>query len=131
MFFFVYTVNVGLAVGLPLGLFFGLCFLALVVVYCNAKMKKRNIRTGAATTSPSSGPDVVTSTQNTYFTTSPTAYPTQPHPMQLYPTQFTPARCTTQPQPISKFAQLSSGEAPPSYDAAIAYPPYTASVSHL
>ena len=131
--------NVGLAVGLTLGLCFGLCFLALricilVVVHCNFKRRKRNSGTGVVTTTPTSGPHVVAPAQETSFTTTPTAYPTQPHPTQPhptppYPTQPTPAPHLTQPQPVYKDAQLSSGEAPPSYDAAIAYPPYIVSVS--
>ena len=119
---------VGLAVSLSLGLIF--CF-ALpicigVAIYCKAKRRKRNVRTLVITTAPDSGSTPVTSTQETSFTTTPTAYSTQPSPTQFtpapYPTQFTPASYPTQPQPVYKDAKLSSGEAPPSYEDALAYP---------
>ena len=113
------TVNLGLAVGLSMGLI--LC-MALpicigVAIYCKAKRRKRNVRTLVIATAPSSGPTLVTSTRETSFTTTPTAYCTQPSP-----TQFTPPPYSTQPQPVYKDAQLSSGEAPPSYEDALAYP---------
>ena len=110
---------VGLAVGLSLGLIlcFALPFCIGVAIYCKAKRRKRNVRTLVITTAPSSGPTQVTSTQETSFTTTPTAYSTQPSP-----TQFTPPTYPTQPQLVHKDAQLSSGEAPPSYEDALAYP---------
>ena len=117
-----------LAVGLSLGLI--LCF-ALpicigVAIYCKAKRRKRNVRTLVITTAPSNGSTPVTSTRETSFTTIPTAYPTQPSPTHFtpppYSTQFTPAPYPTQPQPVHKDAQLSSREASPSYEDALAYP---------
>ena len=107
----------GLAVGVSLGLI--LC-MALPIciglaIYCKTKRRKKNVRTLVITTAPSSGPTPVTSTQETSFTTTPIAYSTQT-------TQFTPASYPTQPQPVYKDAQLSSGEAPPSYEDALAYP---------
>ena len=118
----------GLAVGLSLGLI--LCF-ALpicigVAIYCKAKRRKRNVRTLVITTAPNSGSTPVTSTQETSFTTTPTAYSTQPSPTKFtpppYSTQSTPAPYPPQSQPVYKDAQLSSGEAPPSYEDALAYP---------
>ena len=134
------TANVGLVVGLTLGLFFGVCFLALpicigVAIYCNAKKRVRNIRTRVVATTPSTGPSVVTSTRDTSFTNTPTTYPypRQPYPTQFtpapYSTQFTPDPYPTQPQPVYKDAQFSYGEAPPSYDAALSFPPYTGPVT--
>ena len=131
------TVNMGLAVGLTLGMFFGLAvpiFIG-VTVYCRAKKSVRNIRTRVVTTTPSAGPSVVTSTRDTSFTNTPNAYP---YPRQTYPAQFTPAPYSaqfnpppypTQPEPIYKDPQLSYGEAPPSYDAALSFPSYTAPVT--
>ena len=125
------TVNVGLAVGLTVGLFFGVFFLALPIcigmaIYCNAKKRVRNTRTHVVTTTPSTGPSVVTSTRDTSFTNTPTTYP---YPRQPYPTQFTPDPYPTQPQPVYKDAQFSYGEAPPSYNAALSFPPFTAPVT--
>ena len=134
------TVNVGLAVGLTLGLFFGVFFLALpicigVAIYCRAKKRVRNTRTRIVTTTPSTGPSVVTSTRDTSFTNTPNVYP---YPRQPYPTQFTPAPYSaqltaapypTQPQPDYQDAQFSYEEAPPSYNAALSFPPYTAPVT--
>ena len=133
------TANVGLVVGLTLGLLFGVFFLALpicigVAIYCNAKRRARNTRTPVVTTTPSTGPSVVTSTRDTSFTNTPTTYPypRQPHPTQFtpdpYSTQFTPTPYPTQPQPVYKDAQFSYGEAPPSYNAALSFPPYTAPI---
>ena len=97
-----------------------------VAIYCKAKRRKRNVRTLVITTAPSSGSTLVTSTRETSFTTTPTAYSTQPSPTHFtpppYPTQFTPTPYPTQPQPVHKDAQLSSGEAPPSYEDALSYP---------
>ena len=146
------TVNVGLAVGLTVGLFFGLgclCCCAVpscigVIVYCDGKKRARNTRTSVIATTPSTGPSVVTSTRDTSFTNTPTTYPypRQPYPTQFtsdpystqftpdpYSTQFTPTPYSTQPQPVYKDAQFSYGEAPPSYNAALSFPSYTAPVT--
>ena len=137
------TVNVGLAVGLTVGLFFGLgcvCCCGVpscigVIVYCDGKKRARNTRTSVVATTPSTGPSVVTSTRDTSFTNTATTYPypRQPHPTQFtpapYSAQFTPAPYPTQPQPVYKDAQFSYGEAPPSYNAALSFPLYTAPVT--
>ena len=118
------TVNVGLVVGLTLGLFFALPCIG-VAIYFRAKKRVRNTsRTCVVATNPSTGPSVVTSTQD--------------YPRQTYPTQFTPAPYSaqltaapypTQPQPDYQDAQFSYEEAPPSYNAALSFPPYTAPVT--
>ena len=143
------TANVGLAVGLSVGLFFALCccgvpICIVVTIYCRAKKRVRNTRTRVVATTPSTGPSVVTSTRDTSFTNTPTTYPypRQPYPTQFtpnpysaqftpapYSTQFTPTPYPTQPQPVYKDAQFSYGEAPPSYDAALSFPPYTPPVT--
>ncbi|CAI8021019.1 Low-density lipoprotein receptor-related protein 4 [Geodia barretti] len=101
------SVDVGLAVGLSLGLLFFICILGAIggfVFYCSRK--RQPPQTGAAETTSATG---VATTENTPAgsptyppRSSPTIYPTQASPVASYP-----------PQPD---AQLSYGVPPPSYD---------------
>ena len=105
------TANVGLAVGLSVGLFIffiGVPSFICVLVFCIIKKqnRRRTVQTRVVTTTPSAGATtVLTSNQNTSLTTpAPVATP--------YPTQ----------QPLYKDTQFSNQDAPPSYDAATAFP---------
>ena len=101
------SVDVGLAVGLSLGLLFFICILGAIggfVFYCSRK--RQPPQTGAAETISATG---IATTENTPAgsptyppRSSPTIYPTQASPVASYP-----------PQPN---AQLSYGVPPPSYD---------------
>ena len=104
--------NVGLAVGLSVG-FFILFFIGVpsficILVFCliHKQNRRRTVQTRVITTTPSAGEKtVVTSNQNTSFTTpAPVAAP--------YPTQ----------QPVYKDAKFSNQDTPPSYDVATTFP---------
>ena len=104
--FHYFTANVGLAVGLSVGLFIFFCIgvpsFICILVFCVVYNQRRRptIQTRVVSTMPSTGATtVVSSNQNTSFSTSaPVAAP--------YPTQ----------QPVYKGAQFSSQDAPPPYD---------------
>ena len=97
------TVNVGLVVGLAVGLSF-LITVPVLVVVC-ALCARSTVRTHAVATTPSGGTTVVTANQAS-TTSAPIAQP----PLQ---------------QQAYKDAQFSSQEAPPSYTAATAFSTYT------
>ena len=104
--------NVGLAVGLSVGFFIfffvGVPSFICILVYrfIHKQNGRRTVQTRIITTTPSTGTTaVVTSNLDTSFTTpAPVA---APHPTQ---------------QPVYKDANFSNQAAPPSYDAATAFP---------
>ena len=102
--------NVALAVGLSVGLFIfffvGVPSFICILVYRLIHKQKSRRTVNIVTTAPSTGATtVVTSNQNTSFTTpAPAATP--------YPTQ----------QSVSKDAKFGNQVAPPSYDSATGYP---------
>jgi hypothetical protein len=119
-------VNVGLAVGLSVAI----CFLLIIVgvpvcvvvtVYWSNRRRQRLVRTRVVATTPIGGgaTTVVSSTGNTSFSATPTAYPAQ---QPYYPTQPPPAPYPSQPA-YSTQPQMKYGGGPPSYEAANAYPP--------
>ena len=137
------TADTGLAVGLSVGLSVPIILCICVCLHVSFYYARTRFSAGQATTSEvSSG----TTTQGTSFIDTPngahntqltetsqeqptqTYHPTAPVPHFTeapYPTQFSTvpqAPYSTQSQLKYRDAQFSSGEAPPSYDAAIAYP---------
>ena len=126
-----FTVNVGLAVGLSVAIVFMIILIGVpicVVVAVYSSNRRRLVtRTRLVATTPATGTTVVTSAGNTSFSAAPTAYPAQPNP-GFYPSQPPPAPYSTYPPQASYPGQPQEkhGEAPPSYDAAIMYPPQVA-----
>ena len=85
------AVNVGLAVGLSVGLFFLLCVcaipLCIIIVVCliNRRSRRRPVlQTRVVATMPYAGATVVNQTQGTSFNAP---YPAQPSQAPYYPTQ--------------------------------------------
>jgi hypothetical protein len=121
------TSNVGLAVGLSVAICFiliivGVPVCVVVTVYWSNRRRQRLVRTRIVGTTPIGGgaTTVVSSTGNTSFSATPTAYPAQ---QPYYPTQPPPAPYPSQPT-YSAQPQMKYGEAPPSYhETANAYPP--------
>ena len=136
--------DTGLAVGLSVGLSVPiiLCFIICVYLhvgcYARTKYSAGHATTSEVSSSPTTQGTSFIDTQNETYNTQPT-HTSQEQPNQtyhptapvlhfteaLYPTQFSAipqAPYSTQIQLEYKDAQFSSGEAPPSYDAAVAYP---------
>ncbi|CAI8021007.1 Vitellogenin receptor [Geodia barretti] len=120
------NVNVGLAVGLSVAICFiliivGVPVCVVVTVYWSNRRRQRLVRTRIVGTTPIGGgaTTVVSSTGNTSFSATPTAYPVQ---QPYYPTQPPPAPYPSQPA-YSTQPQMKDGEAPPSYETASTYPP--------
>ena len=113
LFYIPHVANIGLAVGLSVGLFFFLIFIAtpfcvVVAVYYASRSRARTVRTRVVASTPPAGTTtatVVTSgqTNETSLDAAPTAY--YPAPQHR--------------KPVDKDAQLLP---PPSYDAASAPP---------
>ena len=112
------SVNVGLAVGLSLGLLFLICIFGAIggfVFYCSRK--RRPPQTGVAATTPD---NVVAKTENTPAASpTPPPYPPRSSPT-IYPTQASPV-ASYPPQPDAQLRVVL-----PSYDAATSY--YTTGV---
>ncbi|CAI8020988.1 Alpha-tectorin [Geodia barretti] len=109
-------VNVGLAVGLSVAICFiliivGVPVCVVVTVYWSNRRRQRLVRTRIVGTTPIGGgaTTVVSSTGNTSFSATPTAYPAQ---QPYYPAQPPPAPYPSQPA-YSTQPQKKYGEAPP------------------
>ena len=112
-----YTANLGLIVGLPVGLFLLLAFIitpfCIIVGVCYASRRRpQTVRTRVApTTPPPAGTTVITSDQTNETSSA------------------TPPTARQHRKPVYKDSQLSYQLPPPSYDAAVAYPPQVRVVS--
>ena len=117
---------IGLTVGIPVG-FFTLCFvLAFLLMHCNDKKKKRSnndrVRTPSSrprlipTVSAIPAPSVTPSSRTSNETSKSTVYqPTLPTaPLEQVQYEL---------QPVHRESHFTCQDLPPTYEAALAYPP--------